>query len=155
MTSYKVMEDFKSFIEEAIKNMRLSTKKNISRKPQVVLGYLDPLEEGQEDKEDFPYIIIRYMNDESSSEDGNLNLKLIFGVYSEDVKGWMDVLHLIEVVKIAIFKKQIFNFYTLSGSIKTLIPEEQPYPYFFGFMDVTFNVPQVQIEGVVSEWQPE
>jgi len=155
MTSYKVMENFKNFIDDAIKNVRLSTKSNTGREPQVVLGYLEPLEEEQEEKEDFPYIIIRYMNDESSSEAGSINLKLIFGVYSKDTKGWMDVLHLIESLKLAIFKKQVFDFYTLSGAIKSEMPEEQPYPYFFGFMNLTFDIPQVQMEGDVSAWQSE
>lgn len=154
MTSYRIMENFKGVIETAIKDVRLSTKNNIGRKPQVVLGYLKPLEDDEEEKEDFPYIIVRYMSDESSIEDGSLNLKLIFGVYSQDTNGWMDVLHLIESIKISILKKQIFDFYTLSSPIKSEIPEEQPYPYFFGFMYLKFDIPQVQMEGDVSVWLP-
>ena len=60
-----------------------------------------------------------------------------------------------EVVKLAILKKQIFEFFALEWPIKTSIPEEQPFPYFFGFMEVGFNIPQAEQEGVVNEWLAE
>ena len=150
----EVMNDLKRFLEENIQNVRLSTKENTNKVPSVVLGYLDPLQEEREEKDDFPYILIRCLEG-SEDEESSIRLKIIFGIYSEDVKGWMDVLHLIQVVKLAILKKKIFEFYSVITPLKFSIPEEQPYPYFFGFMDVSFEVPHIEMEGMVNAWQAE
>lgn len=148
MTVYKVMDNLKSFILEAVKEAHLTTKNNEGKIPSVILGYLDPLDNEKDEKEDFPYVIIRYIDDQIEDDSSNLKLKLIFGIHSEDFCGWVDVLHLFELVKIAILKSPIFGFYTVDKPIKSSIPEEQPYPYFYGFMDLNLTIPQIQVEGV-------
>lgn len=155
MTIYHVMQDFKEVLEAAVKEAHLKTKLNVIKDPQIVLGYLDPLQEEDKGQEDFPYIIVRYINDMTLEEQSNLSLKLIFGAYSEDIEGWVDVLHLMELVKKAVLTKPVFNFYTIDRPIKTSMPEEQPYPYFFGFMELTLTIPQLQMEGEQGRWQVE
>ena len=148
MTVYQVMQDFKAVLEGAVKEAHLKTKSHVVKDPQIVLGYLDPLQEADKEQEDFPYIIVRYSNDMILEEQSHLSLKLILGVYSEEIEGWVDVLHLMELVKKAVLTRPVFNFYTIERPIKTSMPEEQPYPYFFGFMELTLNIPKLQMEGV-------
>ena len=154
MTVYSVMKDLKGYLEEVVKSAQLSTKNNIGRIPKIILGYLDPLED-EEEKEDFPYIILRYIEDGIEEEESTLKLKLIFGVHSLDTYGWVDVLHLMELVKLGLLKKQMFSFYSVMKKIKSSMPEEQPYPYFFGFMELPLNIPQQQMEGEMQTWQLE
>ena len=86
MTIYNVLNNFKKFIEEVARNERLLTKTNQSKMPQIKLGYLEDNEYGEE-KEDFPYIVIRYLKDQVSEESATVNIKVLFGVYSEDSEG--------------------------------------------------------------------
>lgn len=152
MTSYKVMENFKKVLESTLKNVRFETKENCSKNPKIVLGYLEPLKVDDDEADDFPYVLVRYMNGEGSEDESEVNLKLIFGIYSQDAKGWVDVLHMIEVVKQMLLKTRVFDFYTLEYPLKDSIPEEQPYPYFYGFLDIRLKIPHIEIEGDEEPW---
>ena len=151
MTIYNVLNNFKKFIEEVARNERLLTKTNQSKMPQIKLGYLEDNEYGEE-KEDFPYIVIRYLKDQVSEESATVNIKVLFGVYSEDSEGWMDILHCMELIKREILKKQNFDFYTVELPIKCTIPEEQPFPNFIGTMELDLTIPRIEIEGDEEPW---
>ena len=146
------MEHFKAELEEALVNVRLETKENATKKPKVELGYLEPLKVDDDEKNDFPYVLIRYMNGEEDEQDNEIQLKLIVGIHSKDAKGWIDILHIIEVVKQHILKKRVFDYCLLEYPLKASIPEEQPYPYFYGFLDLNFKIPKMEIEGDEELW---
>lgn len=151
MTIYNALNNFKAFIEEVARNERLLTKTNQSKMPQVKLGYLEENEYGEE-KEDFPYIVIRYLKDQVNEESATVNIKILFGAYSEDSEGWMDILHCMELIKREILKKQSFDFYTVEFPIKCTIPEEQPFPHYVGMMELELTVPRIEMEGDEEPW---
>ncbi|MDA3731667.1 hypothetical protein PBV87_09280 [Niameybacter massiliensis] len=152
MTAYKVMEHFKVVLEEALVNVELESKDNITRKPKVELGYLEPLKVDDDENKDFPYVLIRYINGEDKEEESEMNLKLIIGVHSPDSRGWVDILHIIEGIKQYLLKKKVFDYYTLEHPVKSSIPEEQAYPHFHGFLELKFKIPRIEIEGVEEPW---
>lgn len=146
------MEHFKAELEEALVNVRLETKENATKKPKVELGYLEPLKVDDDEKNDFPYVLIRYINGEDREEENEIQIKLIIGVHSQDSKGWVDILHIIEVIKQHLLKKKVFEYYVLEHPIKSSIPEEQAYPYFYGFLELKFKIPRIELEGDEEPW---
>ncbi|MHC1747438.1 MAG: hypothetical protein AB9856_03500 [Cellulosilyticaceae bacterium] len=153
MTAYETMKNFKEVVENATKDLRLPTKSGAEKEPQVLLGYLDDVEDNHDENQEFPYILIRYVKDQTNEDEQLLSLKLIFGGYSRDTYGWVDLLHLMENVKAALIKKQVFDFYSLNFPIKNTIPEEQPYPYFMGITELELTIPKIEFEGDEQTWQ--
>ena len=151
MTIYNTLEHFKNFIEGVVHNERLLTKTNKMKIPQVKLGYLDE-NEGDKEKEDFPYVIVRYMKDRVEDDEAIVSIKMLFGVYSEDSGGWIDIIHCMEILKREILKCYSFDFYRVQLPIKCSIPEEHPFPYFIGTMELDLTIPRIEIEGDEEPW---
>lgn len=146
MTSLQLVDRLIAFLKEVVKDYDLSTKVDgISKAPDVYSGYL-PSKNKDDDVSKFPYIIVRFLSEEDSAED-TVNIRLIIGTYSEDEQdGWRDAVNIATRIKIALKKVQVIGSYSLGDKIKIELFEEQPFPQWIAVMDLSFYIPQVQLD---------
>lgn len=146
MTPIELVDTLVEFIKEAVKEYDLSTKVDgISKAPEVHAGYLPPKVKG-DDEPELPYIIVRYLSEEDS-DTGNVDIGIIIGTHSEDEQnGWRDPLNIATRIKIALKKVGFIGPFSLNGKINTELFEDQPFPFWFAVMNVSFNIPQVQMD---------
>lgn len=146
MNPVELVDKLVDFSKKVVKDYDLPTKNGESSKsPNIYPGYLPDKKKGDEQSE-FPYVIIRFLS-EQDKEDDKVNIRFIIATYSEDeVNGWRDPVNIATRIKIALKKQQIFGPFSLNGEIKIDLFEDQPFPQWFATMDVTFVIPQVQMD---------
>ena len=121
----------------------------ITKAPQVLGGYLpEKKPRPGQDPPDFPYVIVRYLEDDDTYEENTATVRIIAGAYSEDTQdGWRDCMNVITKIKTALLKQRFFGPFKIEKPVKTELPEEQPYPEWVAFLMLTITIPQVQEEG--------
>lgn len=145
-TPISLIDAVRDFCEEVTKQYFLETNKNHNKEPQVVTGYL-PTKKST-DKPDFPYVIVRFMEG-NDSQDSTVNLKIIVGTYDEedDSNGWRDVLNILQRIRTELFKRQaLANKYRVELPFKYLLPEDQPYPEWIGWIETKWIIPSIVLE---------
>lgn len=150
MTSIDLVDKLKEFITPVVAEMELKTNvSGILKAPQVITGYLQekkPLQ--KQDPPDFPYVIIRYLEDDDTMDVDTAKVKIYAGTYSEDTQdGWRDALNVITKVKTALLKQRFFGPFKIEYPVKTELPEEQPYPEWVAFLTLNITIPHITEEG--------
>lgn len=104
-----------------------------------------PIPETDDDPDPFPYVIVRLSSGarEAPDEAETVTVNLLFGCYDNgpDRQGHRDILNLIERVKFRFLSDPIFGPYEQTGRIEWVKPEDDPYPYYFGGIQLSFAVP--------------
>ncbi|QGQ95865.1 hypothetical protein EHS13_13760 [Paenibacillus psychroresistens] len=151
MTPIILIDSLIAFVEMAVVNFELqSNNPDIKKAPQVLGGYLDEKKPGpKQDPPDFPYVIIRYLEDDDQQDGNNAKVRIMAGTYSEDAKdGWRDAMNVITRIKQALLKQGIIGgCFRVEKPIKTELPEEQPYPEWVALMTISVVMPQIYEEG--------
>ena len=93
---------------------------------------------------------MRLANGAHDTTQGNetATINLVFGCYDRDAnhQGHRDVLGLIERVKQRFCRNPILGPYQQTGRMEWVREEEDPYPYYFGGLQLTFQLPAIQRE---------
>lgn len=112
--------------------------------PVVVVGYLPPknfLPEGY----DVPAIIVGMDQGTDDGNDAYLGIRIVFATYSmgekneegemiPDMKGYIDLLHLMTQTRMAISTAMNLEKTQVRKPIKWGMYQEQPWPYWYGWM---------------------
>lgn len=113
-----------------------------------------PIPQTDDAPDPFPYIIVRLANGvcEPAQSDETATVNLVFGCYDRDLnhQGHRDVLGLIERVKQRFCKNPVLGPYEQTGRIEWVREEEDPYPYYFGGLQLIFRLPAMQRESEFS-----
>lgn len=119
------------------------------RPPAVHLGALPSKTADNRDDPVFPLIVIRPMEGDSDKESSSAQVKLIFGTQSEDSSGFIDVLNLMERVRIILMRQRIIDKkYRIDPSWKWKFLEDQPEPQWICWAITTWQLPQIRQEGL-------
>ncbi|SHN77263.1 hypothetical protein [Desulfitobacterium chlororespirans] len=146
MTPIELVDSLVAFFKKAAAEYDLATKTGAGKPPQVYAGYLPPKDKG-DDSNEFPFIIVRYLEEDDNNEATEVKIGVIIGTYCEDEQtGWRDPLNIATRLKIALKKAEVIGPYSLTRSIKVDLFEDQPFPYWYTTMEVSFYIPQVQID---------
>lgn len=124
----------------------------VKKAPQVIAGYLPQKKATQkQDIPDFPYVIVRFLKDNDTQELSQVRVKIIVGTYSEDAQnGWRDTLNILTRVKQELLAQPVFGgSFLVNRPIETELPEEQPFPEWYGMLTLNVTVPQMIEEGGV------
>ncbi|WP_160044706.1 hypothetical protein [Paenibacillus sp. USDA918EY] len=98
--------------------------------------------------ERWPYIIIIF-NSAEDTEDGyrTANIDLSFGCEGSGPDGYMDVLHLMEYVRASLLRETYEGWsFRLTRPLTMGFYEEQPDPYWIGYVSTTWEVPSIEQE---------
>jgi hypothetical protein len=152
------MDALKKVISDNVSDFVLKTDDGKEKTPKVCMQYLEEKKASRmknapvDDTDDYPSIIIRFLEERETGDDTVAEFRIIAGIYCSDVQqGYRDVLNILNRIKIALKKKQnIVSFRLKKGSYSTSIPEEQETPYWIGYSNVQYVVPEIQDEEVLQ-----
>lgn len=111
-----------------------------------------PIAESDDDDDPCPYIIVRIVKgDDSGEADSNHSVKmlLIIGVFDNDLKaqGHRDVMHIInKIYKRFMTDPNLNNKYVCDGPFLWEVQDDAYFPYYFGAVTVSFNIPAIRRE---------
>lgn len=149
MTRKEFMDDLAADIKHSLRDVYTKT---ISGGEEPVTVYKHRLPVVVEDEDDeskyFPYAIVR-LTDSSTEEEKpwRQGVVIILGVYDEDVTGagYMHILTMIERITNRFLEEPLLNHkYRADATINTSIQDEDTYPYYFGAIEMSFNLPKIE-----------
>lgn len=97
-----------------------------------------------------PYIVIRPVKVEDDDKEGSTaDLQILVTTYDDDKEdGHLALYHILEFIRQSLLThKLIKKKNMLQMPMKTMIPEEQPFPQWWGYMEVTYSIGQPGING--------
>ena len=99
----------------------------------------------------YPYILVRMVDGEIEDENSaqKVNLTLIIGIYEPDYdkQGHKDILNVIAKIYERFAKFPVLNGkYTIQYPILWTLQDEESYPFYFGGMNLTFEIAAVRRE---------
>lgn len=105
-------------------------------------GFLPKVVTNEEKKKQDPHIVIRPVEITDTNEGSTMKLQLLMMAYSADLKkGHLDIYHIAEIVRQAVEQQTIIGeMYMLQLPVKTLIPEDQPWPEWWAYMELTYTL---------------
>lgn len=151
MTALILLEDLRTFIENAVKNFQLTSGKSLAV-PKVHTGYL-PMKD--DDNPTFPYVIVR-LTKITDAKESTARIIILIGTQSEDDGGYIDAWNVGERIRQALLMNRILSErFSLQLPLELESPEkEQPYPEAICWLTTLWHVPQPQNrleEGVYGE----
>lgn len=137
-----MMDELVRELEKATSSIQLQTKNKQYKAPQVVAGYLPPKNPRDQQVEDFPYVIVRYLSDSEVTA----QVKVLCGIHSEDdQQGWRELVNLLDAIKTHLLSKRFFGkCFEIERPLKREIPEEQGAPEWVGWLSLTVSIPNIQ-----------
>ncbi|MCM3141305.1 hypothetical protein [Brevibacillus sp. MER 51] len=146
MTPVLLMRSLKSFLEEVVANVELTSPKGVLTQPKVFLEAL-PQKAASSQEEDFPFVIIRAMGGEDQDGKASVSINLLVGTHSKDDDGFIDVLNIIEDVRQSLLKNRVVGgSFRLDLPLKWKLFDEQPYPGWIGEINTLWEIPRVEQE---------
>ena len=153
MHALDVLDNLVQFLHDNLQDFLLQTENGNEVPPKVYDGYLPPKQNNRagrnEDtplQEDYPFIIVRYLDDDDEMYVSNrVAYRIIVGTYSDDEQhGWRENMGLMIRIKSLLRQQQIIGAANLVGKIETRLFEEQRKPSWHGYMVVEYEIPQIQ-----------
>lgn len=176
MTTVSILNEIKEFLQEKVATkIRLQkADNNINNyeliNPNVFVGWIPPegyLNDGMEAA--IPCMIIGTDEGNDDNVESELKIRISFVVYSPgehiinngknmytpSFKGYEDLLNLIDLSKAEIIKNTIINnTVTVNSECKWGMYQEQPYPYWYGWLSFSVRTqpyPKSEIEKMLLE----
>lgn len=146
----------KEFLDALAEDIKYSLRdvytKTITGQDAPVTVYKNRLPIVTEDEDDeskfFPYAVVRLS--EASTDEGNPWLQKVYillGVYDDDIMGggYMHILTMIERITNRFLEEPLLDHkYRAESLISSDIQDEDTYPYYFGAIEMSFNLPKVE-----------
>lgn len=115
--------------------------------PAVHLGALPSKTAENRNDPVFPLIIVRPMDGDSDDKESRAQVKLLFGTQSDDDSGFIDVLNLMERVRILLMRQRIIDKkFRIESNWKWQFLEDQPEPQWICQAITTWTLPQIRQE---------
>lgn len=111
-------------------------------KPVTVYEQHIPDEEYENDTY-YPYVIVSCQNVEDVEDGSTATIGLTIGVYGQDKLAWMDMLSIMERIR-----QRLLLVRLLDDMFRLILPtkfetiENQPYPFWFGYGTLVYQIPQ-------------
>ena len=105
-----------------------------------------PKRESEDDDDPFPYIIVRLDAGkiESQTDAYTVDVLLLIGAYSDDAsnQGHQSVLEIMETIQRHYEEKpRLAEQFVFTDPFHWALQDEESYPYFFGAVSMSFNLP--------------
>ena len=111
---------------------------------RVYTGFLPRATTNERKKELCPAIVVRPENVTDTDDGSQVKLLLSVTTYDEDKeKGYVSLYNLLEWVRFKLLANSpVGERWDLSGSLETVIPDDQPFPQWWGYLEGSFVLPQ-------------
>ncbi|WP_310830386.1 hypothetical protein [Paenibacillus pedocola] len=136
MTIYLLIKAIQAFLENELADDGATV-------PAVHLGHLPK----EPEEPAYPFIIIRPAEGEGDKDSIKAQIKLLFGTQAEEGSGLIDLLNLMERVRILLMRERIIaKQFAIDVSWKWKLSEEQPLTEWTGEVTTTWVLPQIRRE---------
>lgn len=147
----RVVDALIEHITPAVSDFSLETnvRGHAFKAPKVRAGYLAEKKPGpSQSPPDFPYVIVRFLEDNDTDDSNIAQIRIIAGTYSQDEEnGWRDALNVATRVKQHLLAHPCFDSaFRVMRPIRTELPEEQPFPEWVAMLTIHVQLPQVREE---------
>lgn len=140
MTPVMLMMAIKDFLKKELAD-------DAATIPAVHLGALPSKTAENRNDPVFPLIIVRPMEGDGDDKESRAQVKLLFGTQSEDDSGFIDVLNLMERVRILLMKQRIIEKkFRIESNWKWQFLEDQPEPQWICQAVTTWTLPPIRQE---------
>ena len=139
MTPTLLVKAVAAEVSEAVKNYRMKAE-GVEKTPVTVYEQHIPDEEFKKDAY-YPLVIVSWQGTADTDDGSEATIGLTFGVYGEEKDAWKDLLSIMERVRqrLLIFRK-LQNRYRIKLPTKFETIENQPYPFWFGYGTVPYQM---------------
>lgn len=151
LTSIGLIDVLTEKIKQWIAEFNLETIHQEVRKPPQVRQQFLPPKQRKEEQEipDFPYVIIRYVEERVKDNKNRVRLHIIAGTVCNDHElGFRDVLNVLTRIRNEMQRNPVMGPFELDEEgLSIHIPEEQFAPEWVGYIAAEYIIPTVQDEG--------
>lgn len=152
MTPVMLVEDLAEEMDCVLGHMRLPSHTGRKTKINIFQFGLPREKTKEESKNKFPYVLI--VPEEGNITGGNtepqrVNLYIVIGIYEDglDNQGKKHVLNIINDISERFLKDPVLKGrYYADEEIKWVVDTEEEYPYHYGAVWMTFNIPTFRRE---------
>lgn len=146
MTPIDCADNLVKLLSESFSNYAAADTRVATNGVTIRAGFLPKTSTAEEKRKQCPSIIVRPVEVTDADNGSIINLEVLFVNYDEDKsKGHLELYHMLERARQTILKNRIVNRRNrLVLPIKTVVPEEQPYPQWWGYMVLQYTIGQPQ-----------
>lgn len=112
--------------------------------PMVKIGSLDPKRSGQQNDEDFPFVIIRPRTGISAMKELNIVLQVIAGIWTSGdiLSGFTSIDRMLEIL-LNLQAPRAYTPYSMASPVSWYLGDKadgnQPHPYYYLTIDLPFK----------------
>lgn len=142
MTTAILLESLVAYTKQVLKDFHYIGEDGREREIYVKSGFLKE-REVQDDPSLFErYVLIRAIKGDVLEDVSHATVRFIIGAKDVDTEeGWITVMNLLEHIKQSILKTYaIDGRFSYDRNMKWEMDEYEAYPYYFAWLEVTFNV---------------
>jgi len=150
MTPALLVEAVAKEIEAATSTYKLKAENQADKKMSVYRQHFP--NEDFEDDSYYPLVIVSWQGCEDKEDGSEATIGLTVGVYGHDKAAWMDLLSVMERIR-----QRLLIFRILARRFRLILPtkfetiESQPYPYWFGYATLKYQIGQPN-ERMAANW---
>lgn len=139
MILINLIDQLKEDFEKVFKNNPYSTKDGKSKIPEIKTGWYTSKNRSKDSE--FPYILISPVEQVDTVQESNAELMIIFAAHSLDEDGWKDSALMAEKIRQYLGTNHVIgDCYEIGDQVKITFPDEQPYPQWFCWIHLKFNI---------------
>lgn len=128
-------------IREATKLYKMQAEGQEDKKVSVYEQHI-PDDEFRDDSY-YPLVVVSCQNVEDTAEGSTATIGLTIGVYGQDKDSWLDLMSIMERIRQRLLLVQkIDDIFRLILPTKFETIENQPYPYWFGYGTLVYQIPE-------------
>ena len=146
MTLINLIDDLEKDLKMLFKNTNLKSPAGEYKPFAIYKGTL-PISDSEESPEPMPYILVQLVNGDVGLSNNKVAVRFIIAIYdrSYDNQGYCDILNAIESIRQHYTKHPILNNRYVAkiddkNSFEWSLPDEDTYPYYFGGIQLNFEV---------------
>lgn len=141
MIPARLVEAVAKEIETAASTYKLKAEGQEDKKVSVYRQHFN--NEDFESDSYYPLVIVCWEGSEDKVDGSEATIGLTIGVYGEDKNAWMDLASIMERIR-----QRLLIFRVLDHRFRLILPtkfetiENQPYPYWFGYATLKYQIGQ-------------
>lgn len=151
MTPIQCAIDLAEFLKSKFSDFTFSDKKMTDRKINIRSGFILAPTDNKEKEKQGGYIIVRPVEiDDGDDEDARstVSMQILVATYNESViSGHVELYDVLQVIRHNLLACPIINKkFEVERNIKTHIPDTQPFPQWWGYIEITVKIPEIERE---------
>lgn len=144
MTPILCAEHVAKLLQEAFEGYKSTDEKTQNNGITIRSGFLPKTVTAADKQKQNPAIVVRPIEIIDDNEASDIKLQILATAYNEDKdNGHLELYHILEKVRYTLLTNRLVaSRNMIELPMKTTIPEEQPFPVWWGYMEVSYNIGQ-------------